>query len=147
MGTHRERRQRRLPLHHRFLTGSYPRDRVRDEGDDLVPFNLAVRFLLELVGVASLAYWGSRLPSTTPVRVGLAIAAPAALIVVWALVVAPGADNPLSQTTRMLIGSVLLLLASYALAVAGQTRLAVAFAAVVVLNTALMLLFPDEVAS
>lgn len=61
--------------------------------------------------------------------------APLFLIVVWAVVVAPGAENPLPQTLRMLIGRGLLL-AAVALAAAGQMRAAVV-AAVIVLNTVL----------
>lgn len=110
----------------------------------MVPFNLVVRLLLEVVAVASLAYWGYKLPSATFAKVTLAIAAPLMLIVVWAFVVAPGADNPLSPTPRMLIGSVLLLLSAAALARAGHTKPAGGVALVIVLNTILMLVFPDN---
>ncbi len=78
-----------------------------------------------------------------PAKVALAVVAPLFLIVVWAVVVAPGAENPLPQTLRMLIGRGLLLLAAVALAAAGQVRAAVVVGAVIVLNTVLMLLFPD----
>lgn len=105
-------------------------------------FSLAVRFLLEVVAIASLAYWGYKLPSSTPVKVALAVAAPLTLIVVWALVVAPGADNPLAPTIRMLIGSLLLLLSAAALAAAGLARVAIIVAIVIVLNTIMMLLLP-----
>lgn len=109
----------------------------------MVSLNLAVRFLLEVVAVASLGYWGYKVPSATLAKVALAIAAPLTLIVVWAFVVAPGADNPLSPTPRMLIGSVLLLLSTAALARTGLTRTAGIVALVIVLNTILMLVFPD----
>lgn len=69
---------------------------------------------------------------------------PLSLIVVWAFVVAPGADNPLSPTTRMLIGRVLLLVAAAALAAAGRPRWGAVVAAVIVLNTISMLVFPDD---
>ena len=55
-----------------------------------------------------------------------------ALIVVWAFVVAPKADNPLSQPARDIIGTFLLLVAATGLAVAGQPQLALVFAVVVV---------------
>jgi hypothetical protein len=93
----------------------------------VVALNLAVRFLLEVLAIASLAYWGYKLPLSTPARVVAAVAAPLLLMVVWAFVVAPGADNPLAQTTRMLIGSMLLLAAAGALAARLTIREALAY--------------------
>lgn len=110
----------------------------------MITLNLGVRFLLEIVAIASLAYWGYRLPSATATKIAISVIAPLLLIVVWAFVVAPGADNPLSQTTRMLIGSLLLLFSSAALATTGHTRPAIVIAVVIVLNTILMLAFPDN---
>lgn len=105
----------------------------------LIAANLVVRFMPEIGGIASLGYWGWRLPTITVAKVAFAVAAPLLLIVVWALVVAPGAENPLPQTVRMLIGSALLLLAAASLASAGQVRVAVVVAMVIVLNSVLML--------
>ncbi|HEX2152581.1 MAG TPA: YrdB family protein [Acidimicrobiia bacterium] len=105
--------------------------------------NLAIRFLLEVVGLVSLAYWGYHTPSGTPAKLGLAVAAPVLLMVAWAFVVAPKADNPLPQNFRMLVGSGLLLLSAWALAAAGQTRLAGIVAAAIVVNTILLLLFGE----
>jgi hypothetical protein len=116
-------------------------------GGAVVPINLATRLLLEVVAIASLAYWGFRLPSSNPAKVIVAIAAPLLLIAVWAFVVAPGADNPLSPTTRMLIGSLLLLLAAAALTAAGQPKPGAIVAIVIVINTISMLAFPDDPAS
>lgn len=110
----------------------------------MIAFNLAIRFLLEIVAIAALAYWGYRLPSPTTSKVVVSAIAALVLILVWAFVVAPGADNPLSPTTRMLIGSLLLLLSTAALAATGQTRPAIVVAVVIVVNTTLMLAFPDN---
>lgn len=113
----------------------------------MIVFNLAIRFLLEVVAVASLAYWGYKAPSPTVAKVALAIAAPLILIGVWAFVVAPGADNPLAPTPRILIGSVLLLVSTAALARTGLTKKAGIVAVVITLNTILMLVFPDDLNS
>ena len=101
--------------------------------------NLGLRFLLELGGVASLAYWGWRTGDTLPLRLVLAIGVPLALVIAWSMVVAPGADNPIPQTARMLIGTALLLVAAGALAVAGQPQLAVILALLIVVNQVLLL--------
>jgi len=98
--------------------------------------NDALRFVLELVGIGAAAYWGYHATGGTVPRLALAVGAPAALVVVWAFVVAPGADNPIAPTPRMLIGSALLLLAAVGLWVAGQPVAAAAFAVVNVVNTA-----------
>ena len=95
---------------------------------------LTTRFVVELLGIAAVAYWGWQ---TGPEGIGqivLAVGAAAALIVVWAFVVAPKADNALSQPVRDIIGTGLLLVASGALAVAGEPALATVFAAVIVID-------------
>ena len=106
--------------------------------------NLALRFLLELAGLAALAYWGWQAADSLPLRLVYAVLAPLALAVVWALVVAPGADNPIPQQTRMLIGTLLLLVAAGALAAAGVPALAGALAVLVVVNQALLMIKRTE---
>jgi hypothetical protein len=105
----------------------------------MTALNLGLRFLLELCGIAALAAWGWSVSDALPLRLAAAVLAPAVLIVVWALVVAPRARNPVPQTSRMLIGTVLLLACAGLLAVAGPVGLAAAFAAANIANTALLL--------
>jgi hypothetical protein len=101
---------------------------------------LASRFLVELVGVASLAYVGAVMPGEVPLRIALGIGLPLALIALWALVVAPQAANPIPRRVRELIGTALLVLVAGSLAVAGQPGWGTALAAVVVADQALLLL-------
>jgi hypothetical protein len=105
----------------------------------MTALNLGLRFLLELCGIAALAAWGWSVSDALPLRLAAAVLAPAVLIVVWALVVAPRARNPVPQTSRMLIGTVLLLACAGLLAVAGHPGLAAVFAAANIANTALLL--------
>ena len=105
---------------------------------------LAVRFIVELLGVVAVAYWGWQTGPEGIGRIVLAVGAAVALIVVWAFVVAPKADNALRQPVRDIIGTVLLLVAAGGLAAAGQTGLAVVFAAVVVIDwLATVVIGPD----
>ena len=104
---------------------------------------LALRFFLELTGLAALAYAGYR-TSDGPLRWLVAIGAPAALAIFWAFVVAPGADNPIAPSRREVIGSLALLCAAAALALAGHPKLALAFAALVVTNQVLLAVLRDE---
>ena len=69
----------------------------------------------------------------------LAIGAAGSLIVIWGLVVAPKARNPLAPRVRWLIGSALLLVAAAALWVIGSTVAAVLFAVLIVVDTVILL--------
>ncbi|HEX6945171.1 MAG TPA: YrdB family protein [Casimicrobiaceae bacterium] len=100
--------------------------------------NLGLRFALELIGVGAVAYWGWSTSESLPLRLVLAIGAAAILIVLWSLIVAPKAANPIPQSARMLIGTGLLLTAAAGLAVAGQPGAALAFAIVVIVNQVLL---------
>lgn len=100
---------------------------------------LAGRFLLELAGVAALAWWGIKVGTDDISRAVLAVLAGGGLIVVWALVVAPKARNPLPPLTRWLIGTVLLMVAAVALWVVGPQELAILFAVLVAIDTAVLL--------
>lgn len=105
---------------------------------------LAIRFIVELLGVVAVAYWGWQTGTEGIGRIALAVGAAAALIVVWALVVAPKADNRLSQPVRDVIGTILLLVAAVGLAAAGRPQLAVVFAAVVIIDwLATVVIGPD----
>jgi len=95
--------------------------------------NLALRFVVELAGVGALAYWGSQ-AADGPEALVLAIGAPLAMIVAWAVVVAPKAHNALTQPQRDLIGTGLLLGSAAALLAAGHATVALAFGAIVVVN-------------
>ena len=73
-----------------------------------------------------------------------AVAAPMAMAVVWGLLIAPNATNPIALWLRELLGSALLLLAAGALALAGRPGLAAGFAALVDVNTVLLFVLRDE---
>ena len=100
---------------------------------------VVLRFLLEVAGVAALVWWGIKVGTDDISRAGLAILAGGGLIVIWALIVAPKARNPLSPTTRWLIGTVLLMVAAVALWTVGPQELAILYAVLVAIDTALLL--------
>ncbi len=106
--------------------------------------NLVLRFLLELIGIAAVGYAAFQASDSTILRVIAAVAAPVVLIGAWALIVAPNADNALSQPVRDLVGTGLLLLVAGALGLAGQPTAAAWFAGVVLVNTALLVVFGQD---
>ena len=101
----------------------------------MATINLGVRFLVELAGVVAVAAWGLH-ASPEPLVAALLGAGAAA-----ALIVAPNARNRIPQSRRDLVGTGLLLVAAAALSVAGQPALALVFAALVVVNQVLLIVF------
>ena len=106
--------------------------------------NLTLRFLTELLGIAAVGYAAFQVAGPIPLRAAAGIGAAVALIVTWSMVVAPNTVNGLTQPQKDLIGTGLLVLAAVALAVAGQARLAIAFAIVVVANSVLLFVFGQD---
>jgi len=102
--------------------------------------NFTLRFLTELMGIAAIGYAGFQIAAPMPLRAVAGIAAVIALVVTWSMIVAPNTVNGLAQSEKDLIGTGILLLAAVALGAAGQLRLAIAFALVVLANTALLFL-------
>jgi cytochrome b len=102
--------------------------------------NLALRFLLELASIAALAVWGYRTGGGGTVGIGLAIVACSVLVITWGLFFAPRSrTSPLPHRWRTLLGSVTMLVAAALLAVAGEPMLGAALAALVTVNTALLM--------
>jgi hypothetical protein len=106
--------------------------------------NMAARFILELVGVGALGYWGFQAVGPLPARLALAVGAALAFIALWAVVVAPNATNALGPSVRILIGSGLLLVAAGAVALADRPVAAAAFAVAIVVNTVRLFAFDEE---
>jgi hypothetical protein len=105
--------------------------------------NLALKFVLELCMLAALAYWGVQAGGSTLGDVVLAIAAPLAAAVVWGIYAAPKARRRLPLVPRLALELSVFAVAAVALAVAGAPVLALVFAAVVALNTALLVVTGD----
>ncbi len=97
--------------------------------------NLALRFLLELGGLVALGYWGFS-TGTGDMRFLLGLAAPLLMALAWALFVAPRSVFKLSEAVKAVLGLVILEVCAVALALAGQTLLAVIYGVIVAANAA-----------
>ena len=106
--------------------------------------NLVLRFLVELAGIGALAWIGIQLPLDGAARWAAVIGLPVLLVVTWALLVAPNADNGLGQSTKDVIGTVLLLGVAVGVALIGQPQVAIGFGLVVAVNAALLFAFGPE---
>lgn len=97
--------------------------------------SLALKFIVELLAFAGLAYWGAS------ASVLLAIAAPAAAIALWAVLAAPRSAHRLPTGPRIAFELCVFAAAVAALFAAGAPAAAVALAILVVASTALLTRF------
>jgi hypothetical protein len=111
----------------------------------MVWLNLAVRLIVELLGVVFVGYWGLNAADDTVTRLVLGIGAVVVFAVVWGLFLAPTANRGLSKRQKDVIGTIVLLVAGGALAIAGQPLIAVAYAIVVLANAVALWLLGDRV--
>nr|WP_210757068.1 DUF2568 domain-containing protein [Azohydromonas sediminis] len=96
--------------------------------------NLALRFLLELSALAALAVWGARTGATPFAAVMLAVAAPLAAAVLWGAFVSPKAWVATGWPVRLAVELVVCGAAVAGLAASGLPEMAVALAAVVLVQ-------------
>ncbi|MFD8141936.1 YrdB family protein [Streptomyces sp. NPDC059708] len=99
--------------------------------------NEGLAFLMELAGLALLAWWGWSTGQNTAIRILLAVGAPALAATVWGLFAAPKATFTLPLAAILVVKALFFASATAALHSLGRTRLAVAFAVVAVVNTGL----------
>jgi hypothetical protein len=104
------------------------------------PINLAVRFLLELAALASLAYWGWT-RGDGGWRYLLAIGLPLIAAGLWGTLAVPGdrsrsggAPVPVSGIVRLILELGLFAFAAWALYDAGQTALSLILAGIVIVH-------------
>jgi hypothetical protein len=106
--------------------------------------NLALRFLLEIVAVAALAFWGVRTGRSILGDLAFGVGAPLLAAVVWGTFAAPQSDRRLRG--RALVGVQLGVLGAgaIALAAAGHPLPGAVFAALVVVTTVLLHLWQGD---
>lgn len=100
--------------------------------------NLAVRFLLELAALASLAWWGWRAGDSALARVLLAVGAPAIFAAVWGLLIAPKATRRLPDPARLAVEVVLFAGVAAALVAAGAVWAGLVLAGAMAVSLTLM---------
>jgi hypothetical protein len=98
--------------------------------------NEALAFLVEIVALGLLAYWGIWIGSGAITKILLAIALPLAAAVLWALFAAPRARFTVPLVLQLAVKTAVFGAATAALATTGHPMWAVLFAAVAVVNTA-----------
>lgn len=102
--------------------------------------SLALKFLLELLAFAGLAYWGARTGSGVT-SVLLAIAAPALAIALWAVFAAPRSARRLPLAPRIALELAVFAAAVVALFAAGAPVAGIVLAVLVAASTVLLTRF------
>ncbi|CAG0994900.1 hypothetical protein ARNL5_03544 [Anaerolineae bacterium] len=96
--------------------------------------NLALSFLLELVMLAALGYWGFKTGGELVSQIILGIGAPLLVAVVWGIFLAPASARRLREPFHLVLELVIFGLAITALYIAGQPGLALVFGIVYAIN-------------
>lgn len=103
--------------------------------------NLGLAFALELGVLAALAYWGIRTGDGLGMKIVLGVGAPLLAAVLWGLFMAPQAPWAVPEPAHLVLTLVFFAVAIAGLASAGQPGLGGVFAAAVVLNQILAILW------
>ncbi len=98
--------------------------------------NLGLRFLLELIALGALGYWGFRTGQSALLRWVLGLGTPLLAAVVWGNFIAPKAPFQVPGLDLLVFG-----LAAAGLYAAGRAELAAIYGLVVGVNKLLMLLW------
>jgi hypothetical protein len=99
--------------------------------------NEALAFLLELAAFGAMAWWGFRTGGNVALHLLLGIGTPALAVVLWSLVAAPKARFKVPLPVVLLVKAVVFAGAALCLYGVGHHALALVFAVVALVNTAL----------
>jgi hypothetical protein len=99
--------------------------------------NEGLAFLLEVLALGGLAWWGADTGSGLAAKILLGAGAPVLAAVAWGLFAAPRARFQVPLAAVLVVKVIVFGLAAVAVATIGRHGIAIAFAVVVVINTAL----------
>lgn len=105
--------------------------------------NLGVRFLLELVALATFAYWGATLPAGAIVRTVMAAILPLGVAVIWGIFISPKARIPTGRLGRAGLGLIVFVGGAAALYARGYVIPAETFTIVAVVSSVLLYALPQ----
>jgi len=103
--------------------------------------NLGVRFILEILALVALGYWGFSTGKGWLLKALLGVGAPLVAAVLWANFGAPAAAHRLNMPLRFVLELIIFGSATAGLNLADQKPLGIAFGAVFVVNEILLLLW------
>ncbi|MBE1532326.1 YrdB family protein [Actinomadura algeriensis] len=105
--------------------------------------NEGLAFLIEMAAFAVLAWWGFTVGDSILINIVVGLAAPAAAITLWGLFAAPKARFKVGLPIVLLVKTAVFAAAALAVLGVGHPVLALVFAAIALVNTALATLDRD----
>lgn len=106
--------------------------------------HLTLRFLLELVALAAVGYWGFQTGENVVVQWLLGIGTPLLIAVIWGMFIAPRARFHLHPLVKEALALIVFGSATLALIVVGQSTLGIVFMAVALFNSVVLYLTRHE---
>ena len=100
----------------------------------LKTITLTTAFLLELVMLFSLGYYGYHSSANKILNITLAIALPLIVIIIWAIFAAPKANYRITFPSRIFFELALFLLSAFLLYIAGKPSWATTFATIAIIT-------------
>jgi hypothetical protein len=100
--------------------------------------NLGLRFLLELVALVAVGWWGVHVSDSTVAKIVLGLGLPLILAIVWGRFISPKATVKVSRPLWFALQAVIFGAAALALASVWSVAAGIVFAVVVVVNTAIL---------
>jgi hypothetical protein len=107
----------------------------------LKTLNLGVRFLLEILALVALAYWGFTAGKGWLLNTLLGLGTPIVAAVIWGIFISPNAPFPPARPIRLLLEVLVFGSAAAGLILSGQLLLGLFFAGVVIVNELLLFLW------
>ncbi|MBI5032342.1 MAG: YrdB family protein [Chloroflexi bacterium] len=98
---------------------------------------MALSFILELVMLAALGYWGFNTGDAAITKIGLGIGVPVLVASVWGIWLAPKSSRRLREPFHLGLELIIFCLAILALGAAGQPNLAIIFGIIYAINVVL----------
>lgn len=106
--------------------------------DMLKNINNACRFILEVIAILSVGYWGLKLNSIGAWRYIVGVCAPLIIVVVWSVWGAPMAEHRLDGFYRLVLETIIFSIAVACLYATHQKSLAVVIGIFMFINTVLL---------
>jgi MFS superfamily sulfate permease-like transporter len=106
--------------------------------------NLAFRFILELLVLVALFLWGLQLSGSLPLQLVAGLGAPALVMTVWGLFVAPKATRRLPDPARLVVELVIWSLGALAFTAVVGLIVGIMFGAAVAISLVLMFIWDQR---
>lgn len=103
--------------------------------------NQIVAFLLEIGMLIAIGYWGFHQGKTNLTKYSLALALPAIAIILWGFFAAPKSEYRLEFPVRIIFEICLFAIASFLLYKTGNSKLAIWFGAIALVNEIIAYIF------